>query len=71
MEPKFPSETSVHIQTTRRYIPEVGNNHNYRFENISPLNKKVLLVFPQIGCHQSFWSTTAPTLQWKGCVNIL
>jgi hypothetical protein len=28
------SETSVHIWTTRRYIPEDGNIHNYRSENL-------------------------------------
>jgi hypothetical protein len=26
------SEMSDHIQTTRRYIPEDGNNHNYQCE---------------------------------------
>jgi hypothetical protein len=28
------SETSVHIQTTRRYIPEDDNFHNYHHENL-------------------------------------
>jgi hypothetical protein len=28
------SETSVHIRTTRRYIPEDGNIHCYRCENL-------------------------------------
>jgi hypothetical protein len=28
------SETSVHIRTTRRYIPEDGNFYNYRSENL-------------------------------------
>jgi hypothetical protein len=28
------SETSVHMRTTRRYIPEDGNFHNHRFENL-------------------------------------
>jgi hypothetical protein len=28
------SETSVHIRTTRRYIPEDGNIRNYRWENL-------------------------------------
>jgi hypothetical protein len=28
------SETAVHIQTTRRYIPEDDNVHNYRCENL-------------------------------------
>jgi hypothetical protein len=28
------SETSVHIQTTQRHIPEDGNIHNYRCENL-------------------------------------
>jgi hypothetical protein len=26
--------TPVHIRTTRRYIPEDGNIHNYRCENL-------------------------------------
>jgi hypothetical protein len=30
MEVISSSETSVHIRTTRRYIPEDGNIHNYR-----------------------------------------
>jgi hypothetical protein len=28
------SETSIHIQTTRQYIPEDGNIHNYGCENL-------------------------------------
>jgi hypothetical protein len=28
------SETSVRIRTTRCYIPEVNNVHNYRYENL-------------------------------------
>jgi hypothetical protein len=31
---KFEGETSVHIRTTRRYIPEDGNIHNSRCENL-------------------------------------
>jgi hypothetical protein len=27
-------EMSVHIPTTRRYIPEGGTIHNYRYENL-------------------------------------
>jgi hypothetical protein len=30
MEMIFSSETSVHTLTTRHYIPEDGNTHNYR-----------------------------------------
>jgi hypothetical protein len=34
MEAIGSSEMSVHIRTTRRYIPEDGNFHNYRCENL-------------------------------------
>jgi hypothetical protein len=27
--------TSVHVRTTRRYVSEVGNIHNYRSENVN------------------------------------
>jgi hypothetical protein len=30
------SETSVHIWTIGRYIPEDGNIHNYRRDNVKP-----------------------------------
>jgi hypothetical protein len=29
------SETSVHIRTSRRYVPEDDNIHNYRYENLT------------------------------------
>jgi hypothetical protein len=29
------SETSIHIRTTRHYIREDGNIHNYRYENFT------------------------------------
>jgi hypothetical protein len=32
------SETSVHIRTTRRYVPEDGNIHNHRYENLKFYN---------------------------------
>jgi hypothetical protein len=32
------SETSVHRRTTRSYIPEDGNIHNYRYENLKSYN---------------------------------
>jgi hypothetical protein len=35
MEVICSSETSLHTQTTRRYIPEDGNVHNYRCENLN------------------------------------
>jgi hypothetical protein len=28
------SETSVHVRTTLRYMPEDGNFYNYRYENL-------------------------------------
>jgi hypothetical protein len=31
---RLSSETSVHIRTTRHYIPDDGNIHNYRCENL-------------------------------------
>jgi hypothetical protein len=34
MEVICSSETSVHVRTTRRYIPEDGDFHNYRCENL-------------------------------------
>jgi hypothetical protein len=38
------SETSVHIRTTRCYIPEDGNFHNYCCENL----KADILLFKQL-----------------------
>jgi hypothetical protein len=44
VEMKRSSETLVHIQTTWRYIPEDGNIHNYRCDNlISKLRNNSLL----------------------------
>jgi hypothetical protein len=40
-EERIISETSVHIRTTRRYIHENGNIHNYRSESL----KSYLLGF--------------------------
>jgi hypothetical protein len=34
MEAKRSSEISVHIRTTRSYIPEDGNIHDYCHENL-------------------------------------
>jgi hypothetical protein len=39
-----PSETSVHIRTTRRYIPEDGNIHNYRCENLKSYINRLMFV---------------------------
>jgi hypothetical protein len=35
------SETTVHMRTTWLYIPEDGNNRNYRFENLKSCNKQL------------------------------
>jgi hypothetical protein len=34
MEAKRSSETSAHTKYTRRHIPEDGNLHNHRHENL-------------------------------------
>jgi hypothetical protein len=39
MEVICPSETSVHILTTRRYISEDGDVRNYRYENLASYKK--------------------------------
>jgi hypothetical protein len=38
------SETSVHIRTTRSYIPEDGNIYNYRCENLKSYENKAVLL---------------------------
>jgi hypothetical protein len=40
MEGPHSSETSVNIWTTRRYIPEDGNIHNYSSENLKSYKKR-------------------------------
>jgi hypothetical protein len=37
------AETWVHIRTTRHYIPENGNIHNYRCENLKSCNRIAIL----------------------------
>jgi hypothetical protein len=47
VEVMYSSETLVQRRTTRRFIPEVGNIHNYRCENLkSCINEDV--QFPAI-----------------------
>jgi hypothetical protein len=43
MEALRSSEMSVHIRTTRSYISEDGNIHNYRSENLKPYNTSTYL----------------------------
>jgi hypothetical protein len=38
------SETSDHIWTIRRYIPQDGNIQNYRFENYKPSNRLLTVL---------------------------
>jgi hypothetical protein len=47
------SETSVHIRTTRCYIPEDGNIHNYRCENLGSYTavSKLFLVALREAAH--------------------
>jgi hypothetical protein len=42
------SEISVHIRTTRRYIPEDGNIHNHRCENLKSYNMRFITIFSKI-----------------------
>jgi hypothetical protein len=42
MEVIHSSETLVHIQTTHRCIPEDGDSHNYRCENLNSYSDSVM-----------------------------
>jgi hypothetical protein len=46
------SETSVHIQATRRYVPEDGSFHDYRCENLKSYKMNFDPYPPTVPCRK-------------------